>query len=358
MPILFGACVTAAIAILVFAKTRKGASDLEKKLLASNGETTPPELGRVLDDERVREGRAHLRRSGVLMCGLARNGEAHIDAALHNLYASVVPNFARYKILVLENDSTDATRDRLLRWSERDENLLVLGGGTYNARVSKMDLAPSTNHLPEMRRIEKMVLLRNMLLDEIEKEQWDDYEYVMMVDFDLVGVLYQDGLCDTGYELATKKEVDAVCALGIEFNRTLGTFKFFDPYAFSDAKTANMTMKEKDSLLQSSRGLVDRGMEKVRSSFGGLTVYRRSSLSGRRYSTRLVKGKEPICEHVGLHETLGEVRLNNECLFVLHVSPHLGKTHLDLPARSESFVRSRDDDPSISLDAAVGGRER
>jgi hypothetical protein len=297
---------------------------MRRTIVASKGDRTPRVLARHLPDERVRIGRDHFRRSNILVCGLVRNAEKTIEATLRNLDAAIAPTFGRCTFLVLENDSTDRTREKLLAWADRDPRLLVLGDGTYNAPTCALGLPPSIDHLPSVTRIAKMATLRNKLLQEIEKDRWREFDYVMVVDLDLVGVLFRDGLCETGFHFATRPDVDAICALGLQLDRIFGTLKYYDPYAHSDAKTACMTMREKDRLIFATRGLVDRGLEKVESCFNGCTMYRRESLRGKRYCTYALRG-EPVCEHVCLHKNLRGVYLNNELVFVVDVDAQIDR---------------------------------
>jgi len=317
----------AVVAAAIVLRMNFAAWKLRRIILLSEGRETPPELQRRLNAEALRAGRSHLNESGILICGLTRNNAAGIDASLHNVYASVVPHFKSYKILVLENDSADSTRAKLLAWNRTDPNLVVLGCGEYNAPECKMGLERSRNHAPEDWRIEKMVILRNHLLEEIEKEQYADYRYVMMIDFDLMGVIFQDGLLDTGFHLSKNPDIDCVCALGLEFEFPFGRLKYHDPYAHSDAQTACMTMREKDKVLYPTRGLRDHGMEKLESCFNGLAIYNRASLKGKRYCTYLVKDVEPVCEHVCLNKSLREVYMNNDFLFIMNLTPYAGRAH-------------------------------
>src|SRR5260221_7757036 len=129
---------------------------------------TPPELGRDLPEERIRAGREHFAKSSILVCGLARNSAKTIDGILDVLYRSVTPHFAKYKFLILENDSEDATRDKLLARSAKDPNFKVLGGPMGLRKTEKTSIA----HQASQWRIDKMVKLRNLLLDEIAKDAY------------------------------------------------------------------------------------------------------------------------------------------------------------------------------------------
>jgi hypothetical protein len=300
-------------------------------LVASRGRRVPRRFGRKYDPARQEAGRRHLRERGVLVCGLIRNGSPVIEASLHALYSSVVPHAGRYKFLILENDSTDGTRDLLLAWHGRDPNLLVLGDGTYNAPACKLGLRSTANHDPEPWRIAKMAELRNRLLDEIERPAFDGYDYVLMVDLDLAGVLFPEGLLDTFGRFAADPGIDAIASLGIDLSPVLGAIRWHDPYALEDAATAGMTMHEKDAWVYARRGLEGHGLEPVVSAFNGACFYRRDSLRGRRYGTELVQGIEPLCEHVFLNRQMPRVHINHEFLYICFLNAHPGRTHRDLP---------------------------
>lgn len=295
---------------------------LRQEIAASGGRTTPRRFDRRYNPARQEAGRRHLRERGVLLCGLIRDGGGVIDGSLHNLYASVVPHAGRYKVLVLENDSADDTRARLLAWHERDPNLLVLGDGGYNAPACRLGLRPTENHDPDLWRIEKMALLRNRLLDEIGRPAYDGYDYVLMADLDLAGVLFTEGLFDTAAHFAADPGLEAVAVLGIDLSEVLGAVRWHDPFAYEDAATRHMTMAERDAWIYARRGLERHGLEPVVSAFNGACLYRRSALLGRRYGTELVQEKEPLCEHVFLHRQLRRVCVNHEFLYVCFLDAH------------------------------------
>ena len=46
------------------------------------------------------------------------------------------------------------------------------------------------------------------------------------------------------YRFFKGERIDSICALALEFNTTFGSYKYHDPYAYSDEATACMTMRE------------------------------------------------------------------------------------------------------------------
>ena len=103
--------------------------------------------------------------------------------------------FADYVVLIVENDSKDGTRRLLLEWAARNPKVKVLGchsvgggrgdgGEVVPAESCSVPSAPKTDgHSVDRPRIEKMVKLRNVYLDEI-KRKYSSWNFAAMWDLD------------------------------------------------------------------------------------------------------------------------------------------------------------------------------
>ena len=76
----------------------------------------------------VSKGFKYMKRKNIVICGLARNIESRIDDMIRKLEL-LGSNFKSYKIVIVENDSTDLTRELLLQWKDRNPNVIILGCG-------------------------------------------------------------------------------------------------------------------------------------------------------------------------------------------------------------------------------------
>lgn len=238
--------------------------------------------------------------------------------------------FADYRILIVENDSTDGTREALLRWSSQNPKVTILGCG-YNANECKLPKMPKTQgHGVDRPRIEKMVKLRNIYLDEIKKSYPpNEWPYTIMWDLDMIGSIYLDGISHTMGLLSTHPNVSCVCAYGIY--RWGMTTLFYDTYALLhlgesfhiDDKTIHDIRK---GWWEAKYQRGDDPFE-VDSCFSGFAIYRTRSFHPYLDDNMEViepkydmSGPENLeCEHVRLNKKLGGKKLVNPSMinFVL-----------------------------------------
>ncbi|CAF0785381.1 unnamed protein product [Adineta steineri] len=273
-------------------------------------------------------GRSHFARSRVIICGMIRDRENQIDR-LRQQIESITKLFDDYAVVIVENDSTDKTRQKLIHWAEDKQvagRVHVIGCGNRINDPSSCNLSLASTQSKagaNLLRIEKMVQLRNLYMTYLENNiQFANYEYILIQDFDLWSYTYIDGYLSTGFYLSTDPTIDAICANGIRHNQFLAgliSYKtYFDPYAHKDEFDQKWTGNSNNLWSSIFRYYsCNNHLIKVQSCFSGQTIYRRQSLKGKRYRTYLNLNQQPICEHVGLHETLENIYLNSEMIFYI-----------------------------------------
>ena len=210
--------------------------------------------------------------------------------------------FADYRILIVENDSSDGTRKLLLEWSRENPKVSVLGCGINVEECSLPKMPKTDGHQVDRGRIEKMVTLRNIYLDHI-KTEYPDFDYVVMWDLDMIGNVYLDGIQNTLGWLAERPEIDVVCAYGI-YRWGLFTL-FYDTYALLhlgekfhiDLKTIHDIRK---GIWEAKYSRGD-PLVPVDSCFSGFAVYRVSGLLGDGVIYDMSGEDNLECEHVRLN---------------------------------------------------------
>ncbi len=226
--------------------------------------------------------------------------------------------FKDYRILIVENDSSDGTRDELLKWSMRNPRVVILGCG-YNVKECSIKSAKSKTegHSVYRSRIEKMTKLRNIYLDEV-KRNYSNFDFMAVWDLDIIGTVYLDGVMNSMGFMETYPRIDAICAYGIY---RWGALKlYYDTYAHIekgdrfhiDLKTVHDLKKGLGVQYQRGDLPVD-----VISCFSGFTLYRISS-----FGSNVVYDMSPPdnleCEHVRLNRKLNTVVMNPSMIhFVL-----------------------------------------
>ena len=252
-------------------------------------------------DNLVKLGIDHLKNKRVVVTSLVRDVARKLPDIKRKV-ERMCQLFGDYRILIVENDSTDGTRAALLHWAAENPRVVILGCG-YNASECKLPKAPKTiGHGVDRTRIQKMVDLRNIYLNEIKKS-YSDWDYAVMWDMDMIGSVYLDGVTNSFGYLSKNPDVDVVCAYGI-YRWGMLTL-FYDTYALLHrGETFNIEMKTIHDL---RKGLweakYNRGDEPVDvdSCFSGFAIYRISGLVDDSVYYDMSPPENLECEHVRLH---------------------------------------------------------
>ena len=217
----------------------------------------------------------------VYICGLARS----VALLLPTLIARIEhlgSMFRSYKVLIVENDSCDTTPEQLNQWA------------ISNTKVQVISFEAGLPHYPSIvstARTCQLAALRNLCLSWAETEKPD---FLIMLDTDLEGGWSYEGIAHTfGCD-----SWDAVGSNGLFFfravfrNKLRRYCKYYDSWALR--KAFRRTSLSLGHYLPYKRGT---SLVPCHSCFGGLAVYRYTSIVGCSYS-----GND--CEHVGLHKQM------------------------------------------------------
>lgn len=226
--------------------------------------------------------------------------------------------FNAYAVLIVENDSSDNTRDALLQWSKKNNRVTILGCG-YNVKRCSVPMATkkTEGHSIDRARIDKMSILRNIYLDEIAKN-YSNYDYTIVWDLDVIGSVYLDGVAHSINYLDKNKNTDLVCAYGI-YNYGVFTL-YYDTYGHlaKGEKSSHIDMKTPHDIrtglweVKYNRG--DDPVE-VDSCFSGFSIYQTSSILDARHE---ISPKNNIeCEHVVLNRKLKRKVMNPSMINVI-----------------------------------------
>ena len=272
-------------------------------------------------NKRIAMGVREIRKNNVVICALVRdvsNNINHIKTKVNDL----IHMFNDYRVLIVENDSQDDTREQLLEWSKQDPKIIILGCG-YN--VDKCTIAQAISktkeHSPDKERINKMATLRNIYLDEIKKyyapiqgssEYW---KYCIFWDLDIYGSVYLDGISNSFGYFGSKSfnggtPLGAMCANGLILK--LGNVFYYDAYAHLDIGEKYDSSNNFIHGLKKGIGFNYSFGEqpiKVDSCFGGFTIYKTTELLNAKYDLNETDNIE--CEHVKLHRYMpGKIYMN------------------------------------------------
>jgi hypothetical protein len=111
---------------------------------------------------RVKDGFNKMKNLDVTICGMVRDVGDRVEDIKERV-ESMGRLVRDYRVLIVENDSTDDTRKNLLDWVSSNPRVYILGCGV-NESSCHLNLPKTSGHSVYRERIEKMCKLRNIYL--------------------------------------------------------------------------------------------------------------------------------------------------------------------------------------------------
>ncbi len=256
------------------------------------------------DGDAEERGRELAGSARVVFCGIVRDCRRNLERNLARV-ESLRGSFASLRIVLVENDSKDGTKEVLRQLAERDPSALVEmedHGTVTLPKKMKSGVLPSYSDY----RISKMAAYRNRYLEIIEKDiGHDNLDWVVMLDWDIEG-FSSAGFFDT---LGRKEEWKVATANGRKKTGWTGS-AYYDSYAVRlEGATGPCTMGEMAAQRRElSRLEPGDPLLVVESAFNGMGIYPAEFLAGLRYRVAPNDDREVEvwCEHVTFHRDLAQ----------------------------------------------------
>jgi len=265
----------------------------------------------------------------IVVTGLLRNSEKVLPS-WQKWVREWVKDWKDYRIVVSENNSVDSTREFLLHWSTMDDKVMILCDddkvvnqkecnlqGIFQTRYNEKHLAP------DRERIQKMSILRNLYHDYI-CNNYSDFDYVLVIDFDLNGELYQDGIEHSLGLLKEDPKLDAVACNGMLWESQRKEYEYYDSFAHIDKGESFLfsSLKEKQQHDEYVHLTINdlywnfEAPREVQSAFGGCCLYRMKPFCDAKYgySEDFIS-----CEHGHFHQTLRMI-VNPNMVFLIKLN--------------------------------------
>ena len=215
--------------------------------------------------------------SKIIICGISRDNARELPSVIKNIEKSG-KSFEDYRVVIFENDSKDGTKTILDEWGMINNKVKILSEDFKNSK------RPS---------IAFMAMCRNKYLEEIQKPEYNDFDYVMVVDMDM------SSGWDISDSMSKNNQWDAVCSNGVT---DLFSGKMYDMFAFRNQEFSK-TPKDPDywsvNVPTGQKQYKSGPLIPVDSCFGGMAIYKKSILDGCLYESF-----DGDCEHIGLHSCL------------------------------------------------------
>lgn len=219
----------------------------------------------------------------ILIAGVGKNIETSIP--------SIKKSFDLFKendvitdvrLVIYENNSNDNSKLLLQNMADEDpEHVEVLSENFSDEELLQVCKATTLENKPC--RMELISNARNRLLEMIENEKYDDFEYVIMMDLDNVYVLPVSKICSI---LSQKQDFDAMICKGIWRDGGM-----YDLYSYRDehflfGPEIIMDYFWDMNYLNTIKKYVHnrKGCIPVYSAFNGMAILKKESIKGIRYS--------------------------------------------------------------------------
>jgi hypothetical protein len=218
----------------------------------------------------------------VAITGLARNIGDLLPLTIARI-ERLASRFANYRVVLYENDSTDATKPLLLRWQNSNPRVIV----------TMENCADPTNPATRcLARAERMARYRERC-QRLVLDRCGDFDATIVLDLDVAGGWSEDGVANS----FGQRDWDFIGTNGLIYRRegfNINALRQYDMWAlrFDERLTPIPTSQARRHVYRRGESLVP-----VTSCFGGIGIYRMDAFRQGRYGAA-------DCEHAVFHRHL------------------------------------------------------
>ena len=220
----------------------------------------------------------------VIFAGTVKNCEKYIKKNIHNI-EECGKLFNSYAVIIYENDSTDNTR-QILNENKKNNYYYIF-----------------EDNVTEPRRTMRLAHGRNKIIEKMK--ELNGYEYLIMLDMDDIN---ESGkFVETIHTNFKHKNWNALTG-----NQTT---KYYDIWALRQPGYIDYDCHKEPTL--ETKNIIDNthyepnGLIPVISAFGGIAIYKISSINDCKYVGEY-SDKTELCEHVEFNKCIGDVFINTE----------------------------------------------
>jgi len=250
--------------------------------------------------QRVKVGYRQMKTMKVVIAGLARDIENIIVRNIRKI-ERLGKYFKDYRIILLENDSEDSTREKIKMIAGKSNKIILLS--CLEDYDCKLGMSRNiSRRIVDDKRIQRLARLRNRLLN-YAKSKYYDFDYLIMIDLDFAGPISEDGFATS----FSYKGWDVMTANGVInqlFTSKFQNLFYYDTLSFIPFNVKPRTKFDKKLIYQTPSIQFDlkRGKPPLRvsSAFAGAAIYNMKSL----INSRAYYNPYPYfyySEHASLH---------------------------------------------------------
>lgn len=256
---------------------------------------------------RLGYGRKILSNKSILFCGICKDVERVIELNIHRLIR-IGSNAKNFHIFIYENNSKDNTPSILK--SIKSNHITIVSENTNQPDPrGGLENGQDPWHYNRCKIISEC---RNKYL-EYAKSNQDKYDYICVVDLDLLGGWSNEGFLHAAYTLENVKQLACVSAYGIlsEPSNNLALEKvpvsrylMYDSFAYRPIymeRGIHITRLPIFNKLSFRRG---EDPVFVRSNFGGMAIYKTANIVNKKYYSKQWEPGFVDPDHVNIHSDI------------------------------------------------------
>lgn len=239
----------------------------------------------TLDKNKLLAGQKEMAKHKIIITGITRDNAVDLPIMIKHI-EYVGEFFGDYRVILIENDSTDGTKAIIDNWQNANKKVKVISQDYRNTK------RPSIKFLADV---------RNKYLEAIEKDiKYENFDIMMVVDMDMSYGFDVRGIMHSFSQI---NRWDSVCSNGISNQKG----EMYDMFAFRNEefpwKPIDNPEKYWSEVVPRGQKVYDISLDliPVYSCFGGLGIYKIDFTKSCRYDS--IQGD---CEHLPFHECIKE----------------------------------------------------
>lgn len=247
--------------------------------------------------EKIKLGKELWKDKKVVICGLARTCQNKISNNIDIIH-ELSKYFKDYRVVILENNSTDNTKHEIEKQINKDPKIIKIG----------VDDSEDFSSGLEESRIIRMSKYRSEIQEYI-KYNYQDYDYAIVLDFDVIIWSIEGVLTSLAWH-----DFDVMASVSLSFDAYGSSndgWTHYDRWAFkfhswSEELSRDMT----DNMMWFNYWKPPIGASPISclSAFGGLAIYKMQAYLAGKYGSRHPEeiGGETTVEHAQFHYSMRE----------------------------------------------------
>lgn len=247
-------------------------------------------------------GKEHVKDKTIIFCGCIRDNAKELSTNIPTL-EKICLYFKDYRIIIVENNSKDNSKDVLKEWAARNSKVIPLmfdfDESKYNVHKTPSEFSPFFAY----KRIAKLVDYRNIYMDYIAEKLDIVPDYMTVMDYDLSEIDIDGFMTSFGVNF----DWDAVTANGYSYSTRLKR-RYHDTYPLFEA---GMPFEDSLQKIDDYRWIFEplrKGMPFIRvaSAYNGIAIFKASVRKNLKYQVIFNNrgGIEVLNDHVSIFKQM------------------------------------------------------